>query len=420
MNNLPQEGFEGGLLIDEMSIQEDLQLKKVGKDYQLIGFVECCEESVYLEKLSGKYELKLATHVLQLLFMGYTGFRFPIAHFPTTQTSSHELYLIFWKAVKKLRLYGFTVTYISLDGAQTNRNFMKILLPKGQTSCESMKTMQITNICNPSMPKISIIMDYSHLMKKIRNNIQKSGPMPFHKRLLTLNGKCIIWEHWYKSYQWDISTNTLKVYQKLTQEHFLLNSQLKMRNHLAEDVLNKDMLHLMRCYQQSLCDLQASELESSIKLLENTSVLVSFFRDNRPLKSYEDTRLLEVRKVKNWFDEWEKEVRGSAETSNKEKCLLSIQTREDIVSCLLGFDEMCKERFSRSNGSIIPATINSDPIENIFSQQRGIHNGANSNPDYLTYCRSTNSIILGEKLISRKSNASVPCTANYATSSSNV
>ena len=102
-------------------------------------------------------------------------------------------------------------------------------------------------------------------------------------------------------------------------------------------------------------------------------------------------------------------MRTSAVTSDKLNCLLYIQTREDIVSCLFGFDGMSKDRFSRSNGSIIiSATINGDPIENIFSQQRGIHNGANSNSDYLTYCRSTDSIILGEKLIFRKSNASVP------------
>ena len=44
--NLPEEGYEGGLLIDEMSNQADLQLKKIGQEYQLIGFTDICIESL--------------------------------------------------------------------------------------------------------------------------------------------------------------------------------------------------------------------------------------------------------------------------------------------------------------------------------------------------------------------------------------
>ena len=105
-----------------------------------------------------------------------------------------------------------------------------------------------------------------------------------------------------------------------------------------------------------------------------------------------------------WFRKWEKKIQNS-DRENKEKSLLSSQTREDIVSLLLGFDTLCHEKFQRSNSSIIPSRINSDVVENIFSQQRGIHNGPNQNPDYLSYSRTMNSIILGETSISRKSNA---------------
>jgi hypothetical protein len=219
-----------------------------------------------------------------------------------------------------------------------------------------------------------------------------------------LNNKYIVWDHWFKAYQWDISSNTLKVYQKLTQDHFFLNSELKMRNKLAEDVLDENMLHLMEVYSDSLGE-KANELASSVELLKNTSVLVKFFRDSRPIKNYQDNRLENCRKVLHWFRNWEQQIKQT-EMSNKDKdkSLLSAQTREDLVSCIIGFDEMCQDRFKRSFGSIVPARINSDAIENIFSQQRGIHNGPNTNPDYLTYCRATNSIILGETPVSRKTN----------------
>lgn len=403
---IPDDGYEGGLIIDEMSIQEDLQLKRTADGFELIGFVELCEESQFINTLMGHHSFKLATHVLQLLFLGVTGFRFPIAHFPTVQITPHELYLIFWKSVKMLGIYGFRVIYTSLDGAQTNRLFMKMLLPEDERTSDTMKTMSCSNIYDPNLPKISIIMDYSHVMKKIRNNVLKSGYLENHKRLLSLgiHEEHIIWEHWYRSYQWDISSNTFKVHQHLTQDHFFLNSQSKMRNRLAEEVLNDDMLHLMELYQQSLGDM-GNELNSSIKLLRQTSVLVKVFRDKRPITSYEDNRLVQIRNVLKWFQKWEKVIKDS-NRKDKEKCLISMQTREDIVSLILDFDSMCSEKFKKSNSSIIPSRINSDVIENIFSQQRGTYNGPNPNPDYLTYSRTINTIILGETSISRKSNAS--------------
>lgn len=76
-------------------------------------------------------------------------------------------------------------------------------------------------------------MDYSHVVKKICNNITKSG-------------------------------------------HFFLNSQLKMRNKLAEDVLNENMLHLRTYYQRSLGD-KGEELQGNIELLQHTSVIIKNF-----------------------------------------------------------------------------------------------------------------------------------------------
>ncbi|XP_063435277.1 uncharacterized protein LOC134716277 [Mytilus trossulus] len=365
-------------------------------------FYTLLDETNYMKTLcSGEESLQLASHVLQLLFLGHTGFRFPFAHYPTTQVTPSEMLLIFWQSVKMLGLFGFTVTYVSLDGAQYNRDFMKILID-GKTS-ETMFSMSIKNIYDSSKPNIHVIMDYSHVMKKIRNNISKSGLLNTHKKVLKFESNHIFWEHWYKAYQWDIAVNPFKIYQQLTMEHFFLTSQSKMRNKLAEDVLNENMLHLMQCYQTSLKE-KGDELNSSIEFLKKTSVLAKKFRDQRPICQYSDKRLDENREVLNWFRAWEANFKQSTEIKDKEKCLLSFQTREDLTSLLVGFDEMCKDRFQRISSSIIPHRINSDVLENIFSQQRGLHNGANTNPIYLTYSRTMNTIILGEGSISRKSN----------------
>jgi hypothetical protein len=60
--------------------------------------------------------------------------------------------------------------------------------------------------------------------------------MHYYKKHLMFKDKYIILDHWLKAYQWDVSSNTLKYHPSLNEEHFHLNSQLKMRNHLAENV----------------------------------------------------------------------------------------------------------------------------------------------------------------------------------------
>ncbi|KAK3099914.1 hypothetical protein FSP39_011714 [Pinctada imbricata] len=400
LKNVPEEGKEGGLMLDEMSIQTDLQMYcKNGKHY-IIGFKE---ESDLMECIkSGKCELKMATHVLQFVFLGFTGFRFPIFHYPTVQASACDLYLEVWRTIDLLKLFGFTVRYISTDGAETNRDLAKVLL--GEFSSE-VNSMKIQNIFSYSEDDIFFIMDFSHVMKKLRNNVSKSGYGASHlKKSLYVNSHFIYWNHLYSAHIWDVSHNPFPVYHKLTHEHFFLTSESKMRNHLAEEVLNKEMLHLIECYAESLPD--NSYLSSTIELLQHTSILVENFRDPRPIVDTSDNRLKENIKVLEWFRNWEKMIKSDKTITRKpESYLISHQTRADISSLIIGFQELCMSKLQKSGASIIPNRVNSDVIENVFSQQRGLYNGNNTNPTYLTYCRTMNAVILGQPTVSRKSNA---------------
>ena len=49
--NICKEGNEGGLLIDEMAIQEDLQFQRRGEDYELVGFSETVQEAKSMSKI---------------------------------------------------------------------------------------------------------------------------------------------------------------------------------------------------------------------------------------------------------------------------------------------------------------------------------------------------------------------------------
>lgn len=321
--------------------------------------------------------------------------RFPFAHFITDQVQASEIYSIFWKAVKLLWSYGFkTLLYTCMDGAVCNRSFMHICVGDNSKLNNKFVTQ---SPCTPN--DVIFMMDVSHVLKKVRNNIIKSGLHPKSTRLLKLpNQMTVQWQMFIDSYRWD-QQNGLQLHRKLTNEHLFPDSQLKMRNYLAEDVLSSEMLHLMKQYQNSIGE-KGKILDGAIELLENTSKIVSIFRDMRPIIHLNDQRLNDLEEVSEWFLKWE------VQSGSDKKQLMSQQCHEDIQSCIKGFLLLC-HTVLKTNTSvyITPGLINSDVIENIFNQQRSTYNGANTNPNALQYRKTINSILVGQNTISRKSNA---------------
>lgn len=105
-----------------------------------------------------------------------------------------------------------------------------------------------------------------------------------------------------------------------------------------------------------------------------------------------------------WFKDWEASILSNSGIKDKENHIISHQTRSDICSLLIGFNEMCIDKQKDNSSSIMQNRINSDIIENVFCQQRVLYNGNNSNPTYLNYCNTMNAVIIGQGSISRKSN----------------
>ena len=84
-----------------------------------------------------------------------------------------------------------------------------------------------------------------HNIKKIRNNIEKSNKSG-KPRCLQIHGKEITWTQLKSAFNWDQKTFSLPLHEKLTMQHFDLDSASKMQNRLAEDVLDTKMLFLMQ------------------------------------------------------------------------------------------------------------------------------------------------------------------------------
>ena len=88
------------------------------------------------------------------------------------------------------------------------------------------------------------------------------------------------------------------------------------------------------------------------------------------------------------------------------------ECREDIDCSLGGFLSLCAQVHPHKV-AVLPGYINSDVVENFFCQQRGTTNGLNTNPTIYQYGPSVNSIILGQKTVSRKSNAAFSQAATF-------
>lgn len=234
---------------------------------------------------------------------------------------------------------------------------------------------------------VVFMMDISHVIKKIRNNILKSGNYSKSTRLLTLPNMCTIqWQMFIDFFKWD-QQNALQLHRQLTKDHIYLDSQNKMRNHLAEHVLNSEMLHALKTYQKSLGE-KGAVLNGLVQFIEKTSLLIQIFRDMRPICDNSDERLNQLKCIDSWFSEWELFVdnNDSIPKNKKQKCMMSRQCHEDIHSCIIGFISLCHRVFSLKTSLVVTAgLINSDVIENMFNQQRSTYNGANSNPNVVEY-----------------------------------
>lgn len=258
---------------------------------------------------------------------------------------------------------------------------------------------------NP-LRKMIFIMDPCHLIKKIRNSVLSSGIKAHDQRLLSFESCTIQWQMWIDAYSWDRNTHRFPIHNKLTQEHIFPNNAQKMRNKLAFETLNVDMLHLMKMYRKSLSGEAGQQaLSAVIQFLEHSSTLVEFFTDQRPVKDMSDERIMKLSIAYNWYKSWEKQVCQNDTISRRYKSLLTMETREDLDFMYHGIMSLITFCIEVLKTEVVPARLNSDIIENIFCQQRSLYHGPTTHPTYNSYRTGINSVVLGQSLVSRKSNA---------------
>ena len=272
----------------------------------------------------------MADHVLQFLFHGLTGFRMPFACFPTYQANSCNLYLNVWQAMSTLQNWEFDVKHISLDGSSNNRAFIRMLFPGDPMDSK----LLIENRSNPFKKK-AVIPDPSHVIKKIRKSIFSSGTGAGYTRSLSYQKEDIVWKQWEDAYEWcqNRIVNPIASHPKLTKDHIYLSEPGKMRNALAKEVLNDQMLYLFEAYQKSLPEEQAINISSTIQLLQQTSTIIRNFSDQRPITETSDPRLIQNKAVLTWFTDWE-------HTASSPNNLMAAECRQGLNWMLQGIESL--------------------------------------------------------------------------------
>ena len=110
--------------MDEMKIQENLVWDKHTGD--LIGFVDLGDTE--LNYATFKKSDEIATHILVFLVRSIVNpLKFSLANFATTNSTSIQLFPLFWKAVGILEEnVGIKVAGVTSDGASPNYHYCKL------------------------------------------------------------------------------------------------------------------------------------------------------------------------------------------------------------------------------------------------------------------------------------------------------
>ena len=301
--------------------------------------------------------------------------------------------------ISAIRPFGFHVDYIMMDGSAMNRQFTNLMFPESPM-VDRFTTRNPYNLSQ----ELVLIQDIKHVLKKFGMDFTPVVLKRMH--LGNLNqGKYILWDHFVAAYE-ENKKRSLRLNTHYTRDHFYLNSLTKMRNHLAIEALNKDMVQMMEIYASTLRN--PAEVSGTRELLQYTSKLVDIFNGiTVPIATLSDTRLRSLQDIVNYFENWQKQY---SEKKEVRLHLISPETCQDIFSSIIGFMKVCELAIPRGI-PIKPTHMNSDLVELWFSCMRGIKNGNCTNPTLLQYSKTNNATMITGNIISSK----VKCNAQRST-----
>ena len=356
---LPDKAAVGGLFFDELKIKEGLVWNQ--STWELIGYVDIDESENIKESKD-----RLATHILQFFYKSlFHNFEYPVAFFLTKGICKDTLNRIFWVGVSMLEIVEINIILACCDGASENRAFINY----------NRKSKDHCSCTNPfsNMP-LFFLSDPPHLIKKLRNNLFKSGQKELDSRftrLMTLNGQPVIWQHIVDVHNRD----KLQYLQEtpLRRAHMDIDSLSKMRVKLAVESIARQEVRTNMLQHAPL------ETMSTQKFLLMCEKFWNVFNSDVPLRSTQDDRISVVTQIEIFLQQWVQQLSHSFNSkSARRDHFMSWQTLEDLtlslatLKALINYiknDNFFTNKFGRDL-YIIPKRISQDFVESFFSKQR--------------------------------------------------
>ena len=228
------------LMADEMHICQNLVFQK--STGALVGYTtldDVDKEVKRLEEFLGgedDYEDTVATKVLVYMVKGVSnGLKEVVATFAVGNLTARQMYVWTWEVIGALERSGLAVVAFVSDGCSVNRSFIKMHKPVTKLP----RGVVFDTINKASRGRILYFMsDVPHLLKTIRHCffnsriVKKKGT-----RLMTRNGKKIVWDFIIKLFQ-EKKGKTLRKSFKLNAQNVFPDSYARMKVKYAAQILS--------------------------------------------------------------------------------------------------------------------------------------------------------------------------------------
>ncbi|KAL9978118.1 hypothetical protein ACROYT_G015603 [Oculina patagonica] len=223
---------------------------------------------------------------------------------------------VFWLGVSMLHSHNFEVILACCDGASPNRSFV---------------TMNTTNEThskgfNPfSGYPIFFFSDPPHLIKKLRNNLYKSGFKEQNKRFtrtMRRNGKYILWDHIVAVFNGEKKRCLFAT--DLRNSHINLDNLSKMRVKLAVQTLSSKVADEMSKFENN-------DTLSTQEYIVQCEKFWKVFNDQTPIRVETDVRIHMLEEVLAYFVEWKESLPAMYDTKSEQgQHFIAWQTMFDL------------------------------------------------------------------------------------------
>lgn len=332
------------LVMDEMSLKCHLTYNK------------------HLDKIVGlSHDGQTANEVLVFMVRGLSmKWKQAIAYFFTHNTvSSSNLSKYITEGVTKLQNIGLSVRCIVCDQGPTNISAVKQL----GFNNEDRPVLNIPGINR----NIYVIFDVPHLLKNVRNNLQRHN--------IQIDSKIISWKHIERFYETDKSC-PIRLAPRLTDRHLDLGCAYKMKVRPAAQILSHSVAAGM--FTRVATHELPTDAQHTAEFVEKMDTLFDLLnsrlrfadKEARCAVSLNNSCRQQLVELKQWVSSWC--FLGCRSTAGIH-CHWGLRTSiQNIVSLS---DELLAEDFS----FVCTARFNQDCIENFFASIRS-KQGWNENP----------------------------------------